>query len=228
MKAINLIPAEQRRGAGGIAGRTGGLVYVLIATLLVLVGLGVLYVSAAHTVATRKATLVEVTGQAGVLESQVEALQPYVSFAGVSQQRVEGVASLAYQRFDWPDAMEQLALSLPKGVWLSSLSGAATGGGSSQASSATGSTGTTGASAPLATTIDAPTLSLTGCAPSQDAVAATLANLRKLHYVDNAQVSTYAKAGCPQVGFTMTADYSNAYAIPSPKIGAGANSTVGG
>jgi hypothetical protein len=29
VRAVNLIPAEERRGAGGLAGRSGGVVYVL-------------------------------------------------------------------------------------------------------------------------------------------------------------------------------------------------------
>ena len=41
MRAVNLIPAEQRRGAGGLAGRTGGVVYVVLGMLVVLVALGV-------------------------------------------------------------------------------------------------------------------------------------------------------------------------------------------
>jgi Tfp pilus assembly protein PilN len=223
VRAINLIPAEQRRGAGGIAGRTGGLVYVLITTLIVLVVLGVVYVSAVHSVATSNATLTRVTDQATAVESQVTALQPFVSFVGVSQQRVESVASLAAERFDWPDAMEQLALSLPKGVWLASLGGSATGG-----SSTTGATGTTGTSGASTTVTNAPTLSIVGCAPSQDGVALTLSRLRELRDVQDAQVSTYAKSGCAGVAFNMTAVYGNDYAIPTPRLSAGANSTVGG
>ena len=41
MRAVNLIPADERRGAGGIAGRSGGVVYVLVGGLAVLVALGV-------------------------------------------------------------------------------------------------------------------------------------------------------------------------------------------
>jgi len=223
VRAINLIPAEQRRGAGGIAGRTGGLVYVLITTLIVLVVLGVVYVSAVHSVATNKATLTSVTNEAAAVQSQVTALQPFVSFGGVSQQRVQSVASLAAQRFNWPDAMEQLALSLPKGVWLQSLGGSASGGGST-----TGPTGTTGTSGASTTFTSAPTLSIVGCAPSQDVVAVTLSHLRELRDVQNAQVSTYARAGCSGVEFNMTAVYGNDYAIPAPTLSAGANSTVGG
>ena len=41
VKAVNLIPPDQRRGAGGLAGRTGGIVYVVVGGLAVIVALGV-------------------------------------------------------------------------------------------------------------------------------------------------------------------------------------------
>ncbi len=185
MRAINLIPPEQRRGAGGVAGRTGGVVYVIIATLLAIVALGVVYVSAVHQVATRKTTLAQVTAQATAVGSQTGALQPYVTFASDSKQRIEGVASLAQQRFDWPAAMQQLALSLPAGVQLQTLSGNATGGGATGTTGTTAATATSGTSGP-ATTVNAPSLSLTGCAPSQDVVAQTVSRLRELTGVTGA------------------------------------------
>ena len=227
MRAINLIPPEQRRGAGGIAGRTGGIVYVIIAALVALVGFGVLYVSAVHQVAKRKTTLAQVTAQANAVNSQVAALQPYVQFESISKQRVASVVSLAEQRFDWPDAMEQLALSLPPGVTLSSLTGSATGGAAAGATGASGTTGTTGASGPSRLTVNAPTLAINGCAPSQDAVAETLTRLRELRNVQSATVSTYSRGGSC-IAFTMTAIYANTYAIPSTTLQPGSDSTVGG
>jgi Tfp pilus assembly protein PilN len=222
MRAINLIPAEQRRGAGGVAGRTGGVVYVIVAALVVIVALGVVYVSAVHQTATRKTTLAQVTAQAGAVSSQAAALQPYVAFASASQQRVQGVAALAEQRFDWPDAMAQLALSLPSGVHLLSLSGA-TGG------SATGTSGPTQGSSGSTVAVNAASFSLSGCAPSQDVVAQTLSRLRQLRGVTGASVSVYQQgSGCTAVNFDMTLTYNASYAIPTGQLKAGAHSTVGG
>ena len=232
MRAVNLIPPEQRRGAGGVAGRTGGVVYVIIATLLAIVALGVVYVSAVHQVASRKSTLAQVTAQAAAVGSQTGALQPYVTFASDSNQEIEGVASLAQQRFNWPAAMRQLALSLPAGVHLQSLSGNTTGGGAIGTTGATGTTGTTGATASTgtsapATNVSAPSLSLGGCAPSQDVVGQTVARLRELRDVTSASVSTYSKGGgC--IAFNMTPSYDNSYAISPGALKPGPNSTVGG
>ena len=45
-----------------------------------------------------------------------------MSFATISAQQTEQALTLAQQRFDWPDAMEQLALALPSDVTLTSFS----------------------------------------------------------------------------------------------------------
>ena len=122
MRAVNLIPAEERRGAGGLAGRSGGVVYVLTAGLAVLVVLGVVYAFAVQSVAQRKGQLASLTQQVAAVDEQNQQLAPYVSFATISAQQTEQALTLAQQRFDWPDAMEQLALALPSDVTLTSFS----------------------------------------------------------------------------------------------------------
>jgi hypothetical protein len=244
MRAINLIPAEQRRGAGGLAGRTGGVAYVVIAALVALVVVGVVYAVSVHDVAKRKTTLAEVTQEAAAVKEQIAALQPYVLFETLSQARIEDVASLAAQRFDWPRAMAQVALSLPSNVTLDSLAGSAAGGGGGVASAAapvasTGASGlTAGASASSAATVpsddvSAPTLALSGCAqgsPSvgQDTVATVLTRFRALQDVSSATVSTYTTSGCAGVSFNMTIAYDNDYGIPSTRLDAAPDTTVGG
>ena len=128
MRAVNLIPAEQRRGAGGIAGRSGGIVYVLTGALAVVVILGVVYALAVHNVADNKGELASVTEQVTAVNAQSQALAPYVSFAGVTSTNVGQVTTLARQRFDWPSAMQQLALALPQDVTFTSFSGTSSAG----------------------------------------------------------------------------------------------------
>jgi Tfp pilus assembly protein PilN len=242
MRAVNLIPAEERRGAGGIAGRTGGVVYVLLGTLVALVLLGVIYAVAVHDVAARKTTLAQVTNQVNQVGAEVAAFQPYIAFATLSQQRIENVASLSEQRFDWPLAMEQIALSLPSNVTLVSLNGAASGGGSSGATGASGTAGsatTAAAAGPVGSTVvNAPTIALSGCAHGSDSVgqntvATTLARFRKLTDVSSVTLSGYTAGGCGAgtatgVAFQMSIAYNNAYAIPPVRVTAATNSTVGG
>ncbi|HEX2703072.1 MAG TPA: hypothetical protein VHM72_06540 [Solirubrobacteraceae bacterium] len=245
MKAINLIPPEQRRGAGGIAGRTGGVAYVVLAALVVLVVVGVVYAVSVHDVAKQKTTLAEVNEETAAVNAQIGALQPYVTFETLSQARIQEIASLAAQRFDWPRAMAQVALSLPSNVTLSALSGDASGGAASVAtpSGSTGSSGlTAGASAssgtasatvPLGVTVNAPTLTLSACAhgsvsKGQDTVAEALTHFRALQDVSSATTSTYATSGCQGVTFNMTIVYDNSYGIPSVALDASPNTTVGG
>jgi Tfp pilus assembly protein PilN len=238
LRAINLIPAEQRRGAGGIAGRTGGIVYVVLAALVALVVMGVIYAVTVHQVASRKTTLAQITQEGAAVEQQVASLQPYVSFQTLAEERIQGVASLAAQRFDWPLAMAQIALALPSNVTLTTLSGVAAGGApaaASGASGASGTTGTTGSTTPSAVgaTVNSPQLAVAGCATgsasrAQDTVATTLARFRALLDVSAATVSTYTTAGCAGVTFAMTITYNNEFGIPPVKLKTARDTTVGG
>ena len=72
MRAVNLIPAEQRRGAGGLAGRSGGVAYVLTGALAVIVVLGVVYALAVHTVAGKNGQLATVTQQVDAVNAQAQ------------------------------------------------------------------------------------------------------------------------------------------------------------
>jgi Tfp pilus assembly protein PilN len=241
MKAVNLIPPEQRRGAGGLAGRTGGIAYVVIGALVVIVALGVVYAVAVHDVAKHKAALARLTDKADAIQAQIGSLEPYQAFASLTQSRLSSVVSLAAQRFDWPLAMQQVARSLPSNVTLTTLSGTATGGGANGTTGAGGSTGLTGVSGSASTVtaasgaiVNAPTLSVAGCAigslsAAQDTVATTLATFRRLTGVTGATVQTYGpQSSCDGVSFGMTITYANVDAIPSPPIKAGHDTTAGG
>ena len=206
MRAVNLIPSEQRRGAGGIAGRSGGVVYVLTGGLAVLVLLGAVYALAVHDVAKKKGQLAAVTQQATTVAEQTQALAPYVQFAAASAQKVSEVKTLASSRFNWPGAMRQLALGLPGDVTLTSF----------QANTGTAA-GTT--------------LSLTGCASKQDEVATVLTSLAAVPGVatvtlTNASKGATATSGrsklavggaCPFVGFALTLTYDSGYTVPYAK-----------
>jgi Tfp pilus assembly protein PilN len=224
VRAVNLIPADQRRGAGGIAGRSGGIVYVLPAGLAVLVLLGVIYALAVHQVADKKGQLAAVTQQVASVNEQAQALAPYVQFAGVSAVEVSQVKTLAGSRFDWPDAMRQLALALPPDVTFTSFNATANQG----PANADGSTDTT--------------FTLTGCASTQGEIANVLTNLAGVPGVDDVTLTSTAenlkqtKSGksqvtsaeasggaCPFVTFAVDVAYSSAYTIPLQKTGGGAS-----
>jgi Tfp pilus assembly protein PilN len=206
VRAVNLIPADQRRGAGGIAGRSGGVAYVLTGGLAVLVLMGVVYAFAVHNVATKKTDLAEITQQVDSVTAQAQSLAPYVQFAGVSTAEVGQVASLAESRFNWPGAMRQLALALPSNVTLSTFSASA------------------GLGTPNADGTTDTSFSLAGCAGSQAEVAKVLTNLASVPGVSSVSLSNASKAaasgsggtsGACAVIFTLSVDYAASYTIPN-------------
>lgn len=222
MRAINLIPADQRRGAGGIAGRSGGVMYVLVGALVVIVALGVVYAFAVKSVADRKGQLASVTAQVGQVEQEANALQPYQAVAQLRQRAVASAVSLAESRFDWPDAMRQLVLALPSDVTLTSMNGSV-----STAGSASGGTASTAG----------PTFSVAGCASSQAEVATVLTRLGEVPGVTNVTLEGSAKTtgsapnaskpvkrtkaeavsgSCPLVSFDLSLGYDSSYTL-SPK-----------
>ena len=217
MRAVNLIPAEQRRGAGGIAGRSGGIAYVLTGGLAVLVVLGIVYALAVHTVADRNGQLATVSQQVATVTEQAQALAPYVEVAQLSAAKVAEVTTLAQSRFNWPGAMRQLALALPSDVTLNSFS-------ASVPSDGSGVTTTS--------------FSLNGCANSQSEVATVLTSLAAVPGVSvvsltnttknadakNGAVAT-ASGGCPYVTFALAVTYDPSYTVPNVKS-AGSPSTA--
>ena len=242
MRAVNLIPADQRRGAGGLAGRSGGVVYVLTGGLLVVVVMGVAYASAVHTVASHETQLASLNAQVEAVNAQNQALQPYVQVASVSEQKVHQVSLLAEQRFNWPTAMAQLALALPNDVAFTSFN--ATVGGSPTTPAAgtptTPASPTAGAAAGFA---------LVGCANSQGEIPAVLTNLASVPGVTNVHlVSTIEQstrryhalstklngggsssanepqaATCPKVTFTLNLSYAATYTLPNTKAPKGSS-----
>lgn len=230
MKAVNLIPADQRRGAGGLAGRSGGVVYVVVGTLAVIVALGVVYAFAVKSVAHRKGELAAVTAQVAQVQQQTAALAPFVNVESLRQRAASGVVSLAESRFNWPQAMSQLALALPRDVTLTSFTGtAATDGGGASATTTSTSTGGS-------------TFSLAGCASSQAEVATIVSNLQEIPSVTNVSLEDATKKSdafdtklnarppvgadraeassgqCPFVTWTLTLDFSPNYTLPKQTL----------
>jgi Tfp pilus assembly protein PilN len=226
VRAVNLIPAEERRGAGGLAGRSGGIVYVLTGGLALLVALGVVYALAVHSVAARKSQLASVTAQLAAVTAETQSLAPYVQIAAVSAEKVHEVATLAEQRFNWPTAMQQLALALPNDVSFQALT----------ASAAAAPTG--GA------------FTLVGCANSQGEIPAVLTDLTSVPGVTDVELSSTVEndnikyhglstkinhkgrpradepsgAGCPKITWTIALDYAATYTVPKVKLPQGSSS----
>lgn len=200
MKAINLIPADERRGS--VAGRSGGGVYALLAALAVAVLLLGGYVLANKSVADRHAKLRDVNVQADRAEATADALKPYQDFAMLRQQRSETVTSLAKSRFDWAHALHEVARTIPSSAWLSSLSGSTT-----QAS-------TTGTPSASSQSSNAPSVQIQGCETSQGNVARLMSAMRQIDGVASVSLSSSKKGdssatSTPASGATPTGSGSD-------------------
>ena len=196
MKAVNLIPPEQRRG-GAAPGRSGGAVYIVLGALgLVVVALAA-YVMAGNSVKDRQAELVRVTEETTKAEAQVAALKPYRDFAQIRQTRAQTVTSLAASRFDWERTMRQLGSVLPRNVWLSSMIGTVAPG---VAFASGGSGGGGGSTGTLRGAVQAPAIELIGCTEKQADVSRVMARLRQMDEVTRVSLAASEKSDTASAG----------------------------
>jgi Tfp pilus assembly protein PilN len=185
MRAVNLIPVEQRRNTT-VAGRSGGGAYVLLGLLVVLVALVASYTVAGRQVDEKRVELAAVRAQADQVEADAKRFAAYAGFAELRQKRAETVAGLARSRFDWARSLRELARTIPAGVTLSGLTG-------SVAPGAGG--GGSGANDPMRSALPNPAIEMQGCAPGgQNGVAALVSSLRRMEGVERVSLSSSEKA----------------------------------
>ena len=186
MRAVNLLPSDQRRGASA-PGRSGIAVYVLLGALGALVVAVGAYVMATNQVNSNRADLAKAEQEAVSLERQAAIYKPYEDFAKLSQARVETVAQLADSRFDWEQVMRELARALPGDVWLTSLVGTVAPGVTIDG----GSSSNTGS---LRSALPSPAVELVGCTESQAAVSRVMARLRTINSVQRVSLASSEKS----------------------------------
>ena len=181
MKAVNLIPAELRRGDTS-GGHSGGVVYVVLAALAVLVVLTAAWAGLGKQINDRKAQAVELKAEADVVEARAGKLAHYESAAADAKTRVEKVRTLATSRFDWPHTFREVSRLMPKEAWVQTM---------------VGTIGTNvsveGGGNPLRTSENAPALELEGCTARQDSVAKLMAQLRAMDGVTRVMLSASEK-----------------------------------
>lgn len=177
MRPVNLIPADERRDG---ARKQGAVAYALVGGLLVLLAGVTLLVVTNNQISERKAEVAKLRQQNAVAEARAARLTAYTSFDEVRNQRVAAVSSLADSRFDWERVMRELALILPKSVWLTSLTASA----SSEAQVENAG------SIPLRSSVPGPALELIGCGTGQDAVAGFVSTLKDIDGVTRVGVQS--------------------------------------
>ncbi len=223
MRAFNLIPADERSGAGLNGGKSGGSAFVVLGLLGVLAIFALLYGHASRQISSQTAEIATLNTQAQAAQAQAARLAPYVSFMTMHEQRVQAVDQLVDSRFDWAHAFHELGRVLPpEEVALTSLNGtigSGTGsnaagadtaaGASSKAAAATGATTAAAGSSSAATASSSsvasatppgsvPTFTLSGCATTQAMVALTLERLRLIDGVS--EVTLQSSTQTPKSG----------------------------
>jgi hypothetical protein len=199
MKAVNLIPTEQR-GGGTVGSRSEGAVFAVLGLLAGVVILTLLYGLAHHELSTRRNEAAALTVRAQQAQAQAAELASYTSFVAMREQRLQAISTLIGSRFDWSAAMGELSRVLPSDVALSSLQGtigSGTATASAKAAAPAAASATASASAVSSATPPGatPSFTLTGCAASQVVVAQTLVRLRLISGVDDVTLQSSAKSG---------------------------------
>ncbi len=217
MRAVNLIPAEQRGGASVGAGRSQGAAYAILGLMAGLAVMAVLYGLAHHQVTSRTSEAASISAQAQQAQNEAQQLAPYASFVTAQEQRTQQVAQIVDSRFDWAHVFHEFGRVIPASASLTSLSGTiapptatatpspaaettATGAGAASASSSASSSATS-ATPPGSI----PTFTITGCAKTQAAVALLLERLHLMDGVSNVTLQSSSKTaggstgsgGCP-------------------------------
>jgi Tfp pilus assembly protein PilN len=181
MKAVNLIPTEQRRATP--SGERSGGAYVVLGVLAVLLVMAVAYVMTANSVNSNKSEAQKAKQEADSLEAKAAELESYTDFASLKEQRLAAVVAAAETRFDWERLMRELSRVMPEGSWLQTTQASVTG-------------DPAAATTPVTDPNAAPTgpqATFVGCTPRQSEVANILVRLRSLHRVTDVELNESLK-----------------------------------
>jgi Tfp pilus assembly protein PilN len=199
MRAVNLIPADTRRGRGVQSGAPQGPAIVVVGLLV----LGLIFVTIAvltnNTISQRKAKLATLTQQVSQEQAAAGRLTNYTAFEQLAQTRVETVRQIASARFDWHAALSDLSKVVPANTSLQSLVGSVAPGAASG-----GSAGGSGVASSLRSDLSVPAFEITGCTRTQDDVARLLSRLRVINGVSRVTLGDSQKVSSAQAGTAVT------------------------
>lgn len=155
MRPVNLIPPEERRGEAAPS-RTGALAWLVVGGLAIAVLAVAGLVFTNKDISDKEAEITALEQTESELSARAASLAAFTNFQQIRDARTLTIAALAESRFDWARVMEELARVIPSHVWLVSL---------------TGEVGEPTDAATTETGIAGPSLTMSGCARSQRAVA---------------------------------------------------------
>jgi hypothetical protein len=136
MRAVNLIPSDQRGGTSVGLGRSQGGAYAVLAMVAGLALMAVLYGRASHEISSRQGQASTLEAKTARAQSAIAQLTSYTAFVSLRQQRAQAVATLVDSRFDWAHAFHELGRVLPRNASITSLTGTIAAGAPSGTSSA--------------------------------------------------------------------------------------------
>ncbi len=125
MKAVNLIPSDQRRAKA--SGEMSGGAYGVLGVLAVLLVMAVAYVMSTNSVNDNKSKAAEARQEADAAEAKTKQLGSFTDFASIKDQRLAAVTAAAQTRFDWERLMRELSRVMPNGSWVSTTTASVTG-----------------------------------------------------------------------------------------------------
>ena len=239
MKAVNLIPGDQRQGAGSLTGRSGGGALIVLGMVAGLAVLILMYGSASHQISSQKGQAASLTAQAEAIKARTGQLAPYTNFVSMANERTQTVAQLVQARFDWSHALHELGRVMPVDAALVALHGAVGPAGTNGASSTTATPAAGGKPVSSTPAGSVPVFTLTGCATSQAAVAQALQRLKLMDGASEVQLesSTQAVAGSAgtsanssgggcNASFAAQVTFAGLPSGPVPTVSSGSTSTA--
>jgi Tfp pilus assembly protein PilN len=197
MKAVNLIPVEERRGSAA-SGGSAVPTYAVLGVLAVLVVMAAAWTLTGRTVNDRKAKLASVQHQATAAEAQADQLSAYSAFSDLRKKRAETVASIAHSRFDWAHVMHEIARIIPPDTHLTGVSGTV----SSAAQAPNGA----GQALSLRGSNPGPAIDITGCSDGQANVSRMISRLRLIDGVQHVTLAESSKNDSETGGATSSSD----------------------
>ena len=111
MKAVNLIPNDQRRAQG--SGSQAGSSYIVIGVLVTLLAMVAGYVVTSNKATQNKNDAAAAKAEADSLEAEVAQSGSFTNFAQIKETRLASVSTVAETRFDWERFMRELSRVMP-------------------------------------------------------------------------------------------------------------------
>jgi Tfp pilus assembly protein PilN len=180
MKAVNLIPSDQRRAKA--SGNVSGGAYGVLGVLAVLLVMAVAYVMTSNSVNDNKSKAAEAKHEADAARSRASQLGAFTDFASVKQQRLTSVMAAAQTRFDWERFMRELARVMPADSWVHTTNASVAG------DLAGGNVAALGVA-----TASVPKANLVGCTPRQSQVATMMVRLEQMYRVTDVALNESAQ-----------------------------------